>query len=89
MNLSVRLSNWNGVGLIASLENETESFGDRCDLVLRKRSQNHREVCLEAARKLRIAAIRFELLSEEEKPCHAETHKKIARMKIPLPGAAS
>ena len=83
MKLKIWLAKYNGTGSTAHIEN-----GDEDDILVAGGSSTApKKACFAAAKALRDAAERFELLALEAEPYHQTTHRKINAAKLKTPNA--
>lgn len=82
MKLNVSLSKNLSGGAIARVENGDDDSFDLTGPVVSPKS-----ACARAAKILRAAADRFDLLAYEERPYHDDTHRRINAMKLPAQAA--
>ncbi len=76
MKLKISLARHNGRSALARVENDDELDIDIADC------STPRAACLKAAKALREAADRFDLLAQEPEPYHGKTHDRINRAKL-------
>lgn len=76
MKLKISLARHNGSSALARVENYDERDIDLADCATPKAA------CLNAAKALRDAADRFDLLAQEPEPYHGKTHDRINRSKL-------
>lgn len=79
MKLKIALSKYNVDGSMATIENADGFDINVCGGV----SVNAKNACLGAAKALRDAAARFELLALEDAPYQAKVHARINATKLP------
>jgi hypothetical protein len=78
MKLKIWLAKYNGTGSTAHIEN-----GDEDDLTIAGGSgTDAKKACLSAAKALRDAAARFDLLALEAEPYQQTTHRRINSTKL-------
>lgn len=78
MKLKIWLAKYNGTGSVAHIEN-----GDEDDILIAGgRTTAPKKTCLAAAKALREAAERFELLALEAEPYNMATHRRINAAKL-------
>ena len=78
MKLKIWLAKYNGTGSTAHIET-----GDEYDIqVAGGQATSPRKACLAAAKALRDAAARFELLALETEPYHQRTHRRVNTARI-------
>lgn len=73
MKLTVSVAKYNGTGSIAHVEDHEE----RSIEVAGSLTMTAEKACLQAAKSLRAAADKFELLAKEAAPYNGNTHDKI------------
>ena len=76
MNLKISLARHNGSSALARVEDSDERDIELADCATPKAA------CLKAAKALREAADRFDLLAQEAEPYHGKTHDRINRAKL-------
>lgn len=76
MKLKISLARHNGRSALARVED-----GDEQDIAVAD-CASPKAACLKAAKALREAADRFELLAQESEPYHGKTHDRINRAKL-------
>lgn len=76
MKLKISLARHNSISALARVED-----GDERDIELSD-CATPRAACLKAAKALRDAADRFDLLAQEPEPYHGKTHDRINRAKL-------
>jgi len=81
MKLYIGLSIYNGTGSVATLETKD---GDEITIA-GSRNTGSKKACRDAAKALREAAARFELLAEEDEPHKAVTHARVNKAKLYRP----
>lgn len=77
MKLTVSVARYNGTGSIAHVEDHEE----RSIEVAGNLTMTAEKTCLQAAKSLRAAADKFELLAKEAAPYNGNTHDKINKNK--------
>lgn len=78
MKLNIGLSIYNGTGSVAMLETKD---GDEI-IIAGSRNTGAKKACRDAAKALRDAAARFDMLADDQEPHKLTTHQRMNRAKV-------
>lgn len=77
MKVNIGLSIYNGTGSVATLETKDGEIA-----IAGSRNTGAKKACRDAAKALRDAAARFDMLADDQEPHKLTTHQRVNRAKV-------